>query len=77
MNLVDVSNLFQDRDGCPHNWNFLGPVVDLFNCNGVGIATLDNVVIIFNWNPHPMLVKHTPIFLDKGCHLELNCRVKM
>jgi hypothetical protein len=77
VNLADVSYFLQGRNSFPHDWKFLGPVLDLFNSNGVGIASINNALVIPNWDSYPTLVKHAPIFLNKGSSLELNRMVLM
>jgi hypothetical protein len=72
VNLVNVSYFLQGRNGSLHYSNLLGSILDLFHCDGVGVASIKNALVIPNWNPYPTLIEHAPVFLDKGSNLELN-----
>jgi hypothetical protein len=75
MHLADVSYFLQGQDGLPHDRKLLRPVLNLFNGDGVSGTSINNALIILNWNPYPTLVEYAPIFLDKGSNLGLNQRV--
>jgi hypothetical protein len=72
VNLANVSYFLQGRNCLPHYGKLLGSILDLFHCNGLGVASINKAFVIPNWNPYSTLIKHLPIFLDKGSNLELN-----
>ncbi len=72
VNLANVPYFLQGHDCLPHYQNLLGSILDLFHCNWVGVASINNALVIPNCNPYPMLIEHAPIFLDEGSNLELN-----
>ena len=70
MNLPNVSDLLEGSNGFPHNRNLLRPILNLFNSDGGGFASIDHTLVILNRNPDPTLIEHTPEFFDKISHLE-------
>ncbi len=74
VHLADVSYFCQGQDGLLHDRKLLGPLLNLLDGDGVSVTSVNDTLIVLNWNPYPTLVKHAPIFLDKGGDLELNHR---
>ncbi len=77
VNLVDESDFFKSQNGLRHNRNILWAVLNLFYCDRVGITGVNNTLIIPNWNPYPVLVKHTPVFLHEVSNHKLSGRILM
>jgi hypothetical protein len=50
MDLMDVTKLFQQRDAIAHYWDFLRPINDFLDADGVRAASIDGAFVVLDWD---------------------------
>ncbi len=58
MDLTDMPSRFEGSNGAPHNGDLFWSVVDLLDCNGWGVARIDDTFIVLDGYPDPAVVEY-------------------
>ena len=66
MNLAYVPEFLESSNTAVHNRYLTGSIMDLFNGNRPGIASVDDTLIIFDRYKLSCQTKYRPIFLDES-----------
>jgi hypothetical protein len=66
MNLRDVPKFLQFRYLITHNWSFTRAVVDAFDGDGCGIASVDDTFVVLDGDEKANSIEDTPILLDES-----------
>ncbi len=77
MDLPDVTSGFEGSDSFAHYWDLLWAIVDLLDCNGRSITSVDHAFVILYRHPDPVFVKDRPGFLYQGVDPVAQAAVKV
>ncbi len=72
MNLACMANFLESSNGFKHNGDLFRAIHDLFNCDRMCVAGVDNTFVIINGDEDTLVVKDRPVFDDQciNCLLE-------
>jgi len=71
VNLAYVTNFFKSSHGFTHDQNCLGAIHDLFYRDGVGIAGINDALVVSNRYENTTIIKDRPVFDNQRIDLLL------
>ena len=66
---MDMAKFCKRRDTLAHNWYLAWAIVDLLDADGMGVASVDDTLVVLDGNELSFVVKNGPIALDEAIHL--------
>ncbi len=75
--LTYLSNFFKGSNGTPHDGCLLESKENFLDVNGWGIASVNNIYVVFDWNKYTIIIKDRPILLDERIYLMVYFGVQM
>jgi hypothetical protein len=65
MELTNMAELVESGDGLFHDWGLSGAIVDFSNSDGTSSTSIDDALVILDWDEEAFFIKDGPIFLDE------------
>ena len=62
-------NFFERHNTLAHNWYLTWAIVDLLDADGTGGASVDDALVVLDWNELSFVVENGPRALDEAIHL--------
>jgi len=69
MDLTDMAKFCKRHNTLAYNWYLPRAIVDLLDADGTSGASVDDALVVLDWNELSFVVENGPIALDEAIHL--------
>jgi hypothetical protein len=60
-----MADFLESSNGGPHDRDLPGPIEYLFDGNGLCVSSINDTLVVLDWDENTLVVKNRPILLDE------------
>ncbi len=64
-----MADFFESSNGGPHDRNLPGPIEYLFDGNGLRVPSINDTLVVLDWDENSLVIENRPILFDERVDL--------